>query len=89
MKEEAADHVGCGANDSIDPAVMGRSVRAREAQLNVVGEEGARGGVVELAAIIRLEGTDRATELVETQAKKWVRVEKVSDLRRKGKVQRK
>jgi hypothetical protein len=28
-----------------------------------VGEEGARGGVVELAAIITLEGTDRAMEL--------------------------
>jgi hypothetical protein len=52
LKEEAADHVGCGANDSIDPAVMGRSVRAREAQLNVVGEEGARGGVVELSTVI-------------------------------------
>lgn len=90
MKEKVADHVGSGANDAFAPTVLGRGVRAREGQLNVVGEEeGARGGVVELTAIIRLEGTDRATELVETQAKKWVKVEKVSDLRRKGKVQRK
>jgi hypothetical protein len=32
-------------------------------ELHVVGEEGARGGVVELVAIVTLEGTDRATEL--------------------------
>jgi hypothetical protein len=32
-------------------------------QLDTVGEEGARGVVVELAAIITLEGTDRVTKL--------------------------
>jgi hypothetical protein len=42
---------------------MGRSVRAREAQLNAVGEEGARDGVVELSIAITLKGTNRATEL--------------------------
>ena len=89
MKEEAADHVGCGANDSIDPAVMGRSVRAREAQLNVVGEEGARGGVVELSAIVTLKGTNRTTELGGDLGEEVGKVEKVPDLRRKGKVQRK
>jgi hypothetical protein len=40
-------------NDAFGPTILGRSVRAQEAQLNVVGEEeGARGGVVELSAIV-------------------------------------
>jgi hypothetical protein len=51
-------------NDAFGPTVLGRGVGAQETQLDVVGEEeGARGVVVELAAIITLEGTDRATEL--------------------------
>jgi hypothetical protein len=33
--------------------------------LDAMGEEGARGGVVELVAIITLEGTDQATKLGE------------------------
>jgi hypothetical protein len=45
------------------PTVLGRGVGARETQVDAVGEEGARGIVVELMAIITLEGTDRATEL--------------------------
>jgi hypothetical protein len=64
LKEEAADRVGGGVNDVFGPVVLGRSVRAREAQLNAVGEEeGTRGGVVELSAIVILQGTNRATEL--------------------------
>jgi hypothetical protein len=35
----------------------------REPQLNVVGEEGARGVVVELAVVITLKGANRATKL--------------------------
>jgi hypothetical protein len=42
LKEEAVDHVGGGANDSFGPSVLGRSVRAREAQLNVVGGRSER-----------------------------------------------
>jgi hypothetical protein len=63
LKEETTDHVGGGANDAFDPTVLGRSVRAQEAQLNAVGEEGARGGVVELLAIVTLQGMNRVTEL--------------------------
>jgi hypothetical protein len=64
LKEKAIDHVGGGANDAFDPTVLGRGVGAREMQLDAMGEEeGTRGVVVELAAIITLEGTDRATEL--------------------------
>jgi hypothetical protein len=41
-----------------------RGVGARETQLDVVGEEeGARGVVVELSAIVTLEGTNQSMEL--------------------------
>jgi hypothetical protein len=64
LKKEATDHVGGGVNDVFGPVVLGRGVGVRETQLDAVGkEEGARGVVVELATIITLEGTDRATEL--------------------------
>jgi hypothetical protein len=63
LKEEASDHVGGGANDAFDPTVLGRGVRARETQLNAVEEEGARCIVVELAAVIRLKGTNWVVEL--------------------------
>jgi hypothetical protein len=63
LEEKATDHVGGGANDAFGPVVLRRGVGARGTQLNAMGEEGARGVVVELAAIITLEGTDRATEL--------------------------
>jgi hypothetical protein len=89
LDEEATNHVGGDANDAFDLAVLGRSVRAREAQLNVVGEEGARGGVVELSAIVTLKGTNRTTELGGDLGEEVGKVEKVPDLRRKGKVQRK
>jgi hypothetical protein len=48
-----------------------------------------RGVVVELATIITLQGTDRATKLGRNQAKKCVRVVNVSNFNRRGKVQRK
>jgi hypothetical protein len=64
LEEKAADHVGGGANDLFGPGILGRGVRARETQLDAMGEkEGSRGVVVELAAIVTLEGTDRETEL--------------------------
>jgi hypothetical protein len=63
LKEETSDHVGGGANDAFGPIVMGGSVRAREVQLNAVGEERATCGVVKLSSIITLKGTNRATEL--------------------------
>jgi hypothetical protein len=64
LKEEAADHVGSGANVAFDMNVLGRGVGAQETRLNTVGEkEGARDEVVELAAIVTLKGTNRVTEL--------------------------
>ena len=64
MEEKAADHVGGGANDAFGPTALGRGVGAQETQLDAMGEEeGARGVVVKLAAIITLEGMNRVTEL--------------------------
>jgi hypothetical protein len=63
LEEKAADHVG-GANDAFGSAVLERGVGARETQLDAMGdEEGSRGVVVELMAIITLEGMDRTMEL--------------------------
>jgi hypothetical protein len=46
------------------PAVLSRGVETRETQLDAVSEEERAGGVVvELAAIVALQGTDRAPEL--------------------------
>jgi hypothetical protein len=63
LKEEAAYHIGGGANHAFGPAILGSGVGARETQLDVMGEEERARGVVELAAIITLEGTNRAMEL--------------------------
>ena len=64
LKEEATNHVGGGANDAFRLAVLGRGVGAQETQLNAMGEkEGARGVVVDLAAVITLKGTNRTTKL--------------------------
>jgi hypothetical protein len=64
LKKKAADHVGGGANHALGPTVLSRGVGTRETQLDAVGEEERTGGVVvELAAIIALQGTDRAPKL--------------------------
>jgi hypothetical protein len=64
MEEKAADHVGGGANHAFGPAVLGRGVGARETQLDAMSEkERARGVIVELAAVVTLQGTDRAVKL--------------------------
>jgi hypothetical protein len=64
LKEKAADHVGGGANHALGPAVLSRGVGTRETQLDAVSEEERTGGVVvELAAIVALQGTDRAPKL--------------------------
>jgi hypothetical protein len=64
LKEKAADHVGGGANHALGSAILSRGVGTRETQLDVVSEEERAGGiVVELAAIVALQGTDRAPEL--------------------------
>jgi hypothetical protein len=64
LEEKAVDHIGGGTNHAFGLAVLGRGVGARETQLNTIGEKERTGGVVvELATIVTLQCTDRATEL--------------------------
>ena len=64
LEEKAADHVGGGTNYTLGPAVLGGGIGAREMQLDAMSEEErARGVVIELAAIVTLQSTDRATKL--------------------------
>jgi hypothetical protein len=64
LEEKAADHIGGGANHAFDSVVLGRSVRARETQLDAMSEKERAGGVViELTAIVTLQGTDWAVKL--------------------------
>jgi hypothetical protein len=89
LEEKVADHVGGGVNDAFGPAIMGSGVGARETELDAMSEEeGVRGVVVELVAIITLEGMDQRRNWIETQMKKWVRVANVSNFNRSGKVQK-
>ena len=64
LEEEAAEHIGGGADHAFGSAVLGRGVGARETQLDAMSEKERTGGViVELAAIVTLQSTDRATKL--------------------------
>jgi hypothetical protein len=64
LEEKAANHIGGGANHAFGPAVLGRGVRARETQLDAMGEKERAGGVIlELAAVVTLQGTDWAVKL--------------------------
>ena len=64
LEEEAAEHISGGADHAFGSAVLCRGVGARETQLDAMSEEeGARGVVIELAAIVTLQSTDRATKL--------------------------
>ena len=64
LKEKATYHVGSGANDTFARTVLSIIVGIREAQSNAVGEkERARGGVVELIAVVALESRNRTMEL--------------------------
>jgi hypothetical protein len=64
LEEEAAEHIGGGADHAFGTAVLCRGVGARETQLDAMSEEErARGVVIELAAIVTLQSTDRATKL--------------------------
>jgi hypothetical protein len=58
LKKETTDHVGGGTDNPFCPTVLRGSVGARESQLNAVGQKGARGVLVELAAVMTLECTN-------------------------------
>jgi hypothetical protein len=64
LEEKAADHIGGGANHAFGPAVLGKGVRAQETQLDAMSEKERAGAViVELAAVVTLQGTDQAVKL--------------------------
>jgi hypothetical protein len=64
LEEEAAEHIGGGADHAFGSAVLCRGVGARETQLDAMSEEErARGVVIELTAIVTQQSTDRATKL--------------------------
>jgi hypothetical protein len=64
LEEKAAEHIGGGADHAFGSAILCRGVGARETQLDAMSEEERTGGVVvELAAIVTLQSTDRATKL--------------------------
>ena len=64
LEEESAHNVVRGANHALSLAVLGRSIRTRHAQLNTPREkERARGGVIELTAVVTLNGLNGETEL--------------------------
>jgi hypothetical protein len=64
LEEKAAEHIGGGADHAFGSAVLCKGVGARETQLDAMSEEErTRGVVVELAAIVTLQSTDRATKL--------------------------
>jgi hypothetical protein len=79
-----------GPNHALCLAVLWGSIQTRHTQLNTSGEkEGARGGVIELTTIVALDGLNGEAELSGHPGKKKCRrVGKVSDLARKGKVQK-
>jgi hypothetical protein len=52
----STNNVTGGANNEFSPTILRESVGTQESQPNVVGEKGARGGVVELAVVVALEG---------------------------------
>jgi hypothetical protein len=64
LKKKGTNHIVNGANDTLSATVMRDGVGARHAKMYVVGEEeGARAGVIELAAIVALESLYGDTEL--------------------------
>jgi hypothetical protein len=64
LEEKTTDHIGGGANHAFGPTVLGRGVRERERQLDAMSEKERAGGViVELAAVVTLQGTDWAVKL--------------------------
>ena len=88
LDQKGAHDVIRRANHPLSLAVLRRGIRTRHTQLNTPREEeGTGGGVIELPPVVALDGLNGEAELSGTQAKKWRRVGKVSDLARKGKVQ--
>jgi hypothetical protein len=64
LKEQGTHHIIDGANDAFGFTILRRSVGTRHLQKDPFGgEECARGGIVELTAIVALDGFDGAAKL--------------------------
>ena len=64
LEKEGAHGVIRGANHALSLAVLRGSIRTRHAQLNtMLKKEGPRGGVIELAPVVTLDGLDGEAEL--------------------------
>jgi len=64
LEQKGAHGVVRGANHALGLAVLGGGIRARHAQLDTVREEeGTGGAVIELTAIVTLDGLDGEAEL--------------------------
>ena len=76
------------ANHPLSLAILRRGIRTRHTQVNTPRQEERPGdGVIELPPVVALDGLNGEAELSGHPSKKWMRVGKVSDLARKGKVQ--
>jgi hypothetical protein len=87
QKEQGADHVIDGAKSALSFTVLQRGVGIRHPQDDPTGgEKRVGGGVVELTTVVTLDGFNGAAKLSGDKGEKINKVEKVSDLTRKGKV---
>jgi hypothetical protein len=64
LKQQGAYDIICVANHALNLAILRGGVGARHPELDAMGEEeGAGGGVIELASIIVMDTPDGATKL--------------------------
>ena len=64
LEQQGVHDIVGGTNHTLGLAVLSRSVGARHMKLNAVGEkERTRGGVVELAPVVTLNGLNGTTKL--------------------------
>jgi hypothetical protein len=86
LKEQRVHHIINGVKNALNFTVLRRSVWIIHPQNHPIsGEECTRGGIVELTAIDTLDDFDDATKLCGDVGNFFDKVEKVSDLTRKGK----
>jgi hypothetical protein len=87
LKKQGAQHIINGADDALDFTIRRRSVGTRYLQkYPFLGEECARGGVIELTTTVALDDFDGAAKLCGDISELFDKVKQVSDLTHKGKV---
>jgi hypothetical protein len=87
LKKLGTQHIIDGAEDALSFTVMRRCIWTRHPQKYPFGgEECVRGGVIDLTAIVALDGFDGVAKLCGDMSKKCDKVEKVLGLTHKGKV---